>query len=202
MKRFWIPILRTLFSQCTWDIKTQNKNLYLTFDDGPEPGVTPQVLSLLQQFNAKATFFCLGSKIEKYPDIVDQIKKNGHTLGNHGYNHLNGFTISLSIFNNNFQKGEEISGSRLFRPPYGRITPWQYHKIKKTAKIIMWTLMSMDFSKRYTAEKCINRVLKKSHPGAIIVFHDSVKASHKILEVLPVILETLIAKGFSFETIC
>jgi peptidoglycan-N-acetylglucosamine deacetylase len=194
--------LRAMFSQLTWEIKTHKKNIYLTFDDGPEPGVTPQVLSLLRQYNAKATFFCLGHKLEQFPEFRSLITENGNVLANHGYLHLDGFKTSMDIYIENFQKGALISGSNLFRPPYGRITPWQYHKIKKSTKIIMWSAMSMDFSKRITVEKCLKRVLKNSYPGAIIVFHDSVKASNTIIKALPRILEALSAKGFSFETIC
>jgi peptidoglycan/xylan/chitin deacetylase (PgdA/CDA1 family) len=202
MKRFWFPVLRLLFSQCTWKVKTHKKNIYLTFDDGPEPGVTPQVLSLLHNYNAKATFFCLGTKVEQYPDLWEMIKKKGHVVANHGYSHLDGFKTSTNTYIENFLKGAEITGSNLFRPPYGRITPWQYYKIKKSTKIIMWSAMSMDFSKKITIKKCVNRVLKNSYPGAIIVFHDSVKASDTVLNALPKILEVLSAKGFSFETLC
>lgn len=202
MDKILFPVLRKIFSQFTWEINTPNKNIYLTFDDGPEPGVTPQVLSFLKQYNAKATFFCLGSKLELYPDIKSLILKNEHTIGNHGYLHLDGFKSSTKTYVDNIRKGADITKNNLFRPPYGRITPWQFNKIKSDTRIIMWSIMSMDYSNNSTIEKCIRNVLNNAYPGAIILFHDSIKASKIVLNALPIILETLSHDGYSFRTIC
>lgn len=191
-------IAKRLMNGVVWDLPAEGQTIYLTFDDGPEPEVTPRVLAFLSEYRAKATFFCLGEKIEKYPALFSTVKEAGHGICNHGYKHLSGFRTSNSDYVVNTKRGAEISGSRLFRPPYGRITPWQYNALKREHSIVMWSVMSKDFSAKVTPQQCVNNVLSNSCPGAIVVFHDSPKASGNLLVALPQILEHLTEKGYTF----
>ncbi len=188
--------LKRAFPQLVWEIPTLEKEIYLTFDDGPTPGITSRVLAFLWEHRAKATFFCLGSKIEQYPGLFEEIKAAGHTIGNHGYRHLSGFTTSLKTYLDNARRGEKISGSTLLRPPYGRITPWQITRLKKDYRFILWSIMSMDFSRKLTAEQCFNNVIKNIKPGAIIVFHDTEQAQKNMLQVLPELLQWMDRNGY------
>ena len=191
--------LKWIFPQLVWAIPTLEKKIYLTFDDGPTPEITSLVLALLLQHKAKATFFCLGSRIELFPETIEEIKLAGHVIGNHGYQHRSGFFTPIKKYVENARKGAEISGSKLFRPPYGHITPWQIRKLKKDYRLILWTIMSMDFKQHLSAEQCLNNVLKHIKPGAIIVFHDTEKAKEKILQVLPALLKWLDINGYQTE---
>jgi len=188
--------LKWIFPQLVWTIPTLEKKIYLTFDDGPTPEITSLVLALLLQHKAKATFFCLGSRIELFPETIEEIKLAGHVIGNHGYQHRSGFFTPIKKYVENARKGAEISGSKLFRPPYGRITPWQIRKLKKDYRLILWTIMSMDFKQHLSAEQCLNNVVKHIEPGAIIVFHDNEKAKEKILQVPPALLKWLDINGY------
>jgi peptidoglycan/xylan/chitin deacetylase (PgdA/CDA1 family) len=194
-------ILKRLFPRLIWDYTTQEKEIYLTFDDGPEPEITTQVLAFLSSFNAKATFFTLGEKAEKHPEIIKQIQDEGHVCANHGYNHMSGFSSNSLDYFQNYQKGAAFTQKQLFRPPYGRITPKQIKSILPHSKIIMWSIMSMDFNKNTTTGKCIRNVLDNAYPGAIVVFHDT-KQSLCLLKSLPVILKSLKESGYKFKTIC
>jgi peptidoglycan-N-acetylglucosamine deacetylase len=197
----WVKIptiAKRLINGVVWDVPTDGKTIYLTFDDGPEPEVTHRVLAFLSQYGAKATFFCLGEKIEKNPSLFSALKDAGHGIGNHGYKHLSGFRTSNKDYIANAKQGAEISESRLFRPPYGRITPRQYNALKQEHSIIMWSVMSMDFSAKVTPQQCVNNVLSNIYPGAIVVFHDSPKASANLLVALPQILEHLTEQGYTF----
>lgn len=188
----WVhtPIcLQKMFPQMVWQVPTSEKEIFLTFDDGPTPGVTPQVLALLLEYKAKATFFCLGSRIEQYPELFREIKASGHAIGNHGYNHLSGFSTSHKSYVQNVMKGEELSGSQLFRPPYGRIMPWTANRLKKHCRLIMWTTMSMDFNANISPEQCFQNVIRRIAPGTILVFHDTEKAGKNLLPVLPKLLQ-------------
>jgi len=194
-------LIKLLFPQLVWDITTTEKIIYLTFDDGPEPSVTPKVLDLLHLYGLKATFFCLGQKAEQHPELISLIKKRGHSICNHGYTHISGFSAGKIAYLENCTKGSEITQSLQFRPPYGRITPWQLKAIRQHHKIIMWSIMSMDFSLKTTPLKCIKNVLSNIYPGAIIVFHDIPKAHKNIEEALPVIIKSLQDKGYKFEVL-
>ena len=188
--------LRKAFPQLVWEIPTLEKEVYLTFDDGPTPEVTSQVLAFLWEYRAKATFFCQGSKIEQNQGLVDDLKAAGHTIGNHGYRHVSGFTTSLKEYLDNARKGAEISGSRMFRPPYGRITPWQIDRLKRNYPLVMWSIMSMDFNPNVSPAQCFHNVIKNMKPGAIIVFHDSEKARKNVLQVLPELLQWMERNGY------
>jgi peptidoglycan/xylan/chitin deacetylase (PgdA/CDA1 family) len=246
-----------LYPSLLWNLPKTGNTLYLTFDDGPIPEVTPWVLALLKEYHAKATFFCIGENIVKHPEIFDQILAEGHNVGNHSFNHLNGWKTPISTYIVNVEKAEElicvkqetrfkiqdfriekleerekkkesgdsnqdnrtesieereekiekrkenkVKNAKLFRPPYGKITPKQIKTLQGQGfKIVMWEVISGDFEAKLSVENCINNVLKNSKPGSIVVFHDSLKASEKLKEVLPKILEYYHQKGFEFKAI-
>ena len=189
-----------------FSISTSKKKLYLTFDDGPTTEITEWVLQQLKIYNAKATFFCIGKNIDNHPEIFDEIIEGGHRIGNHTQNHLKGWKTKNEVFFENITATEKIllekgvvDLPKLFRPPYGKIKPSQVHFLKgKNYKIIMWDVLSLDFDKNVKPEKCLQNVLKNAENGSIIVFHDSVKASEKMMYVLPKILEYYSKKGYRF----
>ena len=196
---FW---LQWFYPTLTWHKNRKEKTIYLTFDDGPIPVVTPYVLNTLKKFNAQATFFCIGENIDKYPEIFSEVVSAGHTIGNHTYNHLKGWKTSDADYLNNIKKCSEFTGSKLFRPPYGRIKKSQISAINQQipeAEIIMWDVLSGDFDQSISAQKCISNVLKNSTNGSIIVFHDSLKAFGQLKQSLPIILEKLTTQGFVFR---
>ncbi len=198
---FW---LRWLYPTLTWHKSRKEKYVYLTFDDGPIPVVTPYVLNTLKKYNCKATFFCIGDNIDKNPSILSDIITEGHTVGNHTHNHLRGWKTSDSDYLDNVIKASVLTGTRLFRPPYGRIKKSQITAIRKCfpeTEIVMWDVLSGDFDERITKEKCVENVLKHYRNGSIIVFHDSQKAFKRLEYALPVILENLTAQGFQFRTL-
>jgi len=240
-----------------WNLPKTGNTLYLTFDDGPIPEVTPWVLALLKEYHAKATFFCIGENIVKHPEVFDQILAEGHNVGNHSFNHLNGWKTPISTYIENVEKAEKIifekresrnqrqetrdknqdnrtgnieergekkesrdkkqdfrtesienrketqnKNIKLFRPPYGKITPKQIKTLQGQGfKIVMWEVISGDFDLNISPENCLNNVLKNSKPGSIVVFHDSIKASANLKEVLPKVLEYFHQKGFEFKAI-
>ena len=198
---FW---LKNIYPNLIWDIPTQEKKLFLTFDDGPHPIITIQVLDLLKAYNAKATFFCIGNNVVKYPEVYKRIIDEGHTVGNHTFNHLNGWKTPDELYLNDIEKTRDYIDSNLFRPPYGRISRFQIQQLLKPKyqmKMIMWTVLSGDFDRDISAEKCLNNVLLSTKAGSIIVFHDSEKAAEKMLYALPKVLEQFSKKGFAFEKI-
>lgn len=197
-------LLKKIYPSLVWDIKTSDKVLYLTFDDGPIPEVTPFVLNTLEKFKAKATFFCIGDNVRKHPDIYNMVQEAGHQIGNHTFNHLNGWKTSTGLYMQNVQKCDELTGTRLFRPPYGRISPSQINTFKTeypNGKIIMWDVLSGDFDTKIDAEKCYQNVIKSAVPGSIIVFHDSIKAYARLCGALPKALEYWKKQGYRFEAI-
>jgi peptidoglycan/xylan/chitin deacetylase (PgdA/CDA1 family) len=198
---FW---LRWLYPTLTWHKSRKEKYVYLTFDDGPIPVVTPYVLNTLKKYNCKATFFCIGDNIDKNPSILSDIITEGHTVGNHTHNHLRGWKTSDSDYLDNVRKASVLTGTRLFRPPYGRIKKSQITAIRKCfpeTEIVMWDVLSGDFDERITKEQCVENVLKHHKNGSIIVFHDSQKAFERLEYALPVILEKLTEQGFQFRTL-
>jgi len=194
-------ILRTLFPGLIRNIPNDEKNVFLTFDDGPDPEVTPWILDLLNQYNAKATFFCLGKNVERHPDIFQRIKDEGHAVGNHTYSHLNGWRTSNKKYFEDIKRADNLIQSNLFRPPYGRIKPSQIRVLKEKYRIVMWDVMSGDYSEKMNREKSAGNVLKWSRPGSIIVFHD-IQQAFKILKVtLPRILDGFRKRGLNFVVI-
>ncbi|MFD1628454.1 polysaccharide deacetylase family protein [Pseudopedobacter beijingensis] len=187
-----------------WNLPKQEKSLYITFDDGPIPIVTPFVLETLKKFSAKATFFCIGDNIQKHPDVFEQVVKEGHKIGNHTFNHLKGWDTDDEIYVANTLKCQDLTKTNLFRPPYGRIRKSQIKLLKQTIpdlKIIMWDVLSGDFDLNLSPEKCLKNVLKHTEPGSIIVFHDSLKAQERLEYVLPKALEAWTKQGYSFKSL-
>jgi len=194
-------IFKLAFPVLTWNIRGDRKVLYLTFDDGPTPVITSEVLSVLREHNALATFFCIGRNAERNPDIYQQIISAGHATGNHTYSHLKGWYTQNREYYNDIQLAAGFVPSALFRPAYGLITPRQAMHLRKQFRIIMWDVMSYDFHPRVTREKCLENVILYAKSGSIIVFHDSAKASEKTLYALPRVLSHFASLGFTFETI-
>jgi len=197
------PYILTEFSKksITWKLADDEKVIYLTFDDGPVPVVTPDVLKILADYNAKATFFMVGENAHRYPEIVEQIIAEGHGVGNHTYNHLNGTKNSDINYYRNIIKAKDYVKSSLFRPPYGRIRPRQIQEIKKHFQIVLWSVLSGDFDVKISPQKCLNNVIKNTKSGSIIVFHDSLKAQDRMLFALKGTLEHFSKLGFRFFAI-
>ena len=202
-----IWLFEILFPKYIWRIKTSEKKIFLTFDDGPIPEITEWVLYQLDRYSAKATFFCVGENIERNPEIFQKIFKNGHTIGNHTYNHLKGWETENEVYLNNFnfcQKALENTSqnsTKLFRPPYGRIKKSQANEILKTHKIVMWSVLTKDYDAKYDSELCLKNAIKKTKPGSIVLFHDSLKAQKNLQFVLPKYLEYFHSQGFTFEVL-
>ena len=209
MKFYWIKthwLIKKIFNNYVWDVSNDRKTVYLTFDDGPIPEVTTWVLNQLQEYKVKATFFCIGENINKHPAVFKKIIADGHAVGNHTFNHLNGWKTANDIYIKNIKKCEEVMyakgninlSSKIFRPPYGKITMRQTKLLKSQGyKIIMWDVLSADFDQKIDKEKCLNNVLSNIESGSIIVFHDSIKAFSNLEYALPQTLRYL--KKNSFE---
>lgn len=193
-----------------WDIPNNEKKIYLTFDDGPTPEVTQWVLDILKEHGIKATFFCIGNNIEKHPDIFLNIVKDGHAVGNHTFNHLNGWKTAIGHYMDNVAACRQsiishykgLHKIQLFRPPYGKITRRQTTEVLEYGyKIIMWDVLSADFDNSITPEKCLRNVTKNVREGSVIIFHDSVKAFANLQYALPKAIGYLKGQGFIFDKI-
>ena len=196
---FW---LKKVFKNYVWSISTKEKVIYLTFDDGPHPKATPFVLEQLDKYNAKATFFCIGKNIVLYPDVYQKVIDNGHTVGNHTHNHLNGWKTDLNTYLTNIDKASKLISSKLFRPPYGRIKRQQGRELRERGfKIIMWEVLSGDFDRTLSGEKCFRNIAENAGKGSIIVFHDSEKAFSNLNYSLPPVLEYFSKQGYIFKGI-
>lgn len=197
--------IQRLFKNQIWNIKNDENTVYLTFDDGPIPYVTEEILKILEQEKVKATFFCIGDNIKKHPDIFLKIIQAKHAIGNHTFNHLKGWNTKLQVYVSNVdlcqQELEQLNiNSRLFRPPYGKISIKQSRFLRKKGyKIIMWDVLSKDYDSKINAQKCFDNVVKNTSSGSIIVFHDSLKAQQNVLKSLPKVIQALKAKGFTFK---
>ncbi len=192
-------LLRFLLKKCIFNIPSEQKVLYITIDDGPIPEITPHTLELLKKYNAKATFFCVGDNVRKYPEIYQQILKEGHSVGNHTMNHLRGFHTKTQIYNNNVLLADKYISSNLFRPPHGRLRSSQAHFVfRQNKKIILWDVLSEDYNRKITPEQCFNNVLKFAKGGSIIVFHDNLKAKENQYYALEKTLEHYSNLGYKF----
>lgn len=216
MNFYWIKthwLIKKWFSNFIWDIPNQKNAVFLTFDDGPTPEVTPWVLNVLKQNNIKATFFCIGDNIKKHPEIFRQILAEGHSIGNHTFNHLKGWKTENDVYIDNVEKCEtEIlkqipqmktpASSKLFRPPYGKIGFKQTKKVLEMGyKIIMWDILTADYDTEITKDQCLKNATNKVASGSVIIFHDSVKAFPNLEYALPKAIEIIKEKGFTFERI-
>ena len=204
-------ILKKLFPSYTWDLKHKdNRALYLTFDDGPIPEVTEFVLSCLKEYHAKATFFCIGENVKKHPNIARQIISEDHVIGNHTMNHVKAWKTNTEAYISNTKEcknsiektlGQSIS-KQLFRPPYGQISPIKYKALQKLGyQIVMWDVLSKDWEQKIAPEVCLQNIIKYTEEGSILVFHDSIKASKNVYEILPKVLEYFSEKGYTFKSI-
>ena len=200
---FFLPLL---FPSLIWRIPPIHKEIYLTFDDGPVEGPTDFVLEKLKEVNARATFFCIGENVGKHPDIFRRIIGDGHRVGNHTFNHVNGWKTTTADYVRNVKLNHDHllqNGARVspfFRPPYGRITPSQIRSLRQY-QIVMWDVLSRDFDKGISPDNCLKNTLKAVRPGSIIVFHDSFKAERNLRFTLPRLLESLSGDGYSFKTL-
>ena len=190
-----------IFPRAIWTLPNSRKEIYLTFDDGPIPGVTPAVLDLLRKEGIKATFFCVGENVFKYPEVYQQVLDEGHAVGNHTYNHYNGLKKRKTKYLSNIEKAGELIESNLFRPPYGFMRWSQYHTLKKQYKIIMWDVISCDYKRSLSKEQVVANVLDYIRPGSIVTFHDHKKTYENIMYALPRVIKELKTQGYTFNKI-
>jgi len=195
------PIIKKYYPKRVWEVPNTEKKIYLTFDDGPIPEITGWVLDLLMQQKIKATFFCIGENVAKYTSLYKRILAEGHSVGNHTYNHLNGWKTGRGKYLKNIEECQKVIDSNIFRPPYGRIKKSQFKKLSTIYKIIMWDVLSGDFDQKTSPEKCCENVVKNTVSGSIIVFHDSLKAERNLKHALPKAIEYLLAQGFVFDVL-
>lgn len=184
-----------------WRKCATEKKLYLTFDDGPIPELTPWVLDILKQHSIKATFFCVGDNVNKHPELYARILNEGHSVGNHTYNHVNGWNTDTNEYLENTEKCAQLVKSKLFRPPYGKLKPTQIKRITANYSIIMWDILSGDYDKNITPERCLLNVINNIRNGSIIVFHDNIKAKDNLQYTLPKFIEYALEKGYDFGTL-
>jgi len=194
-------LLTRALHRMTWDLHGDHREVFLTFDDGPTPVVTPWVLDQLAEAEAMATFFCLGRNVDKHPEIYNQILERGHSVGNHSYSHLKGFRSSIKRYMDDIDLASDMIDSKLFRPPYGRIFPGQVKAVLEQYDIIMWDVLSIDYNSGLTGERVLRNVTRNVKPGSIIVFHDSDKAADNLYYALPRTLEFLKDEGYVMKAI-
>ena len=205
-------VVRTLFPNYIWRMSAQEKVIYLTFDDGPTPGVTDNVLATLQAFKAKATFFCIGRNVDNYPELFKRILEHGHAIGNHTHHHLKGWNSRLDEYLEDTLKAQTVIdlksnlGSKdkpkLFRPPYGKLTKKQGRALRENQyKIVMWDVLSFDWKATISSQHCAQNVINHANNGSIVVFHDSLKARKHMIYALPKVLEHFSARGYTFKSL-
>lgn len=209
MITYWVKtpfVLKKLFPKgLVWDMPVSDEpTVYITFDDGPHPTATPFVLEQLKKYNAKATFFCVGNNVTKYPEVYERMVSEGHTPANHTYNHMNGWKTDDTTYLQNIEQAGEHIKSKLFRPPYGLIRRSQARQLRQRHpdwKIIMWDVLSGDFDRELSPQKCLENVLKHIKPGSILLFHDSEKAWERMSYALPHVLEHCKRQGWKMDAI-
>lgn len=196
---FWI---RAIYPRrLVWSVSTEKREVFLTFDDGPVPEATPLVLEILKKYNSKATFFCVGENVEKYPAIFDMLIEEGHAVGNHTFHHVKAWKTDYKSYLNEVEQCRKLVNSNLFRPPHGQINFKLARKLKKDYRIIMWSALTGDYDKNLTGDQCLANAVNNTRPGSIIVFHDSIKARERMEYALPKYIEYCIAEGYSFGTL-
>lgn len=196
-------LFRKLYPQALWRINPNEQAVCLTFDDGPIPEVTPWVLDVLERYDVKATFFMVGDNARRYPDVFRQVKERGHRIGNHTFNHIRGFEYNAKAYLQNADKANEYLQTDLFRPPHGHMTWGQYHALKHRYKIVMWDLVTRDYSKKLQGPDVLDNVIRHTRNGSIITFHDSLKSwcNGNLTYALPRTIEFLKEEGYEFKTL-
>lgn len=192
-------IVRYLYPDAIWRMDKDERAIYLTFDDGPIPVVTPWVLDILDHYGIKATFFMVGDNIRKHPTEFQMVKERGHRLGNHTFNHIRGFEYTTPQYLENTEKANQYLQTDLFRPPHGHMRMLQYHALRKRYKIIMWDLVTRDYSKHMTGKGVLRNIKHYVRNGSIITFHDSLKAEKNLRYALPKAIEWLLSQGYEFR---
>ncbi len=193
--------IQKLFPGFTWKMDTEEKVIYLTFDDGPVPEATPWVLEQLAAYKAKATFFCVGGNVQKNPELFQRILDAGHTVGNHTMQHLDGWATDNLPYYHDVRHAALLTNSQLFRPPFGRLKPRQVQFLQRHYQIVMWDVLSGDFDQKLHPDECLRNVTKNAGPGSIVVFHDSIKALPRLMSTLPRALEFFSDRGYSFAAL-
>lgn len=191
-------LLKPFYRELLWSVDTAAKEIYLTFDDGPDPNVTPWVLDTLAHFDAKATFFCLGAQIARHPGLFHRTRAEGHGIGNHTWDHRNGWRTPTFTYLRNVLLCQLQTGTPLFRPPYGRISREQINALKGRFRIVMWDVLTGDFDTNITGEHCLANAVDHARPGSIVVFHDTAKAAMRMKHALPHALEHWRKEGYRF----
>lgn len=200
MFRFKVPaILPRIVPSATWKVKSSEPVLYLSFDDGPHPDITAWVAETLQSYGARATFFCVGENVQKYTPVYQMLLQQGHSTGNHTWHHLSGWAHSTDEYLRDVARCASLVKSKLFRPPYGRISPGQLRLLKKDYQVVMWSLLSCDYDARLSVPAALKALKNAVEPGSILVFHDSVKAEKNLKKMLPELLDDYSNRGFRFE---
>lgn len=194
-------VLRLFMPGFKWSVHTKERELFLTFDDGPIPEVTPWVLDVLADFDAKASFFCIGRNCADHPELLQRIRAEGHAVGNHTWDHPRGRRTGSFAYLRSVLRCQAMTGSRLFRPPYGSITRRQAAALRRRFEIVMWDVLSMDFDQQLDGETCLRNVVRNVRPGSIVVFHDSLKAEQRLRHALPRVLEHFKARGYRFAAL-
>lgn len=192
--------LRWIYPDALWRMSPHERAVYLTFDDGPIPEVTPKVLEILRNYGIKATFFMVGDNVRKYPEVYRQVKEDGHRIGNHTYNHIGGFRHGIRSYLNNVEKADQLLHTDLVRPPHGWLKWEQYFFLRKHYQLVMWDLVTRDYSRRINACRVLWNVRHYARPGSIITFHDSLKSKDKLYYALPRSIEWLRSQGYEFKT--
>lgn len=194
-------LLKKIYPGAVWNLNRLEKNLYLTFDDGPIPGLTEWVLDELKKHQAKATFFCVGANILKHYSIFERIKQEGHQVANHTMFHIKGFKNKVGDYLNEVDECEKLTGTRLFRPPYGQLKKDQYKALlKRKYQIVMWDVISYDYEK-ITEKSVLDKAVKNSRNGSIVLFHDNLKAEKNLKYALPLFLEHFLSRGYTFKAL-
>ncbi len=194
-------IIKRLFPTLIWNFENEKDGVFLTFDDGPRPEVTPWVLDQLDKFNAKATFFCIGKNVELFPDLFNEILSRGHAVGNHSYSHVKGWGVDTGTYVRDVDLANDLIQSNLYRPPYARISPNQARVLSERFNIIMWDVISRDYNRDLSGRSCVKNVVPYLEPGSVVVFHDSVKSSKNLWYALPRVLRAINDKGLKCKKI-
>ena len=191
--------VRQLYPGACWRMNVSERVVYLTFDDGPIPEVTPWVLDVLDRYRIKATFFMVGDNVRKHPEVYRMVVERGHRIGNHTYHHLKGFGLSADSYVANVEEANRLVESDLFRPPHGLMRMSQYHALRERYRIVMWDLVTRDYNPKLTGDEVLGKVKRYARNGSIITFHDSLRATHNLYYALPRAIEWLLAEGYEFK---